>query len=377
MKKYLRFQCSVCKRTIDKPVDDSRATIDKCTITLKCQGRLAPVAYLSNAQLTISPSIGVQDWRARGSTETAAAMSSTTFIDTSCGTSQQIVLAIQPPALQVPGIGSTVTLKLNVRASEPKAFKQFVYRIESSFSTISGVESGLDKKTLRYSSADLVEVYVDGVKLEQGTAPENFSIYSGSSSSAVPPNTIRFNSIVALPGITQVDVIVSQASAVTTNVLTFIRNIGDESRLNTGSWENVDSVQTFDGNIWYLYTLDLSSASALQLNTILSVASASLDGVQRDLAYLKFMLARKPYTVLDRYTNIAVPLDTLSLDRDYLKYVAVDGIPTLFVTANSTTPVYPIFKVKKFNQERTIKISTPGVSDQVLIDGAVVVGPDA
>jgi len=269
---------------------------------------------------------------------------------------------------------------LNQRVDTPKANKQFVYRQEGTFSTISGVESGLEKKTLRYSFADTVQVMLNGTKLDRGIAPENYQISDGVS--AVPPNTIKFNTPVALSGTTQVDVIVFQTSPTTQVSLAFNRNKNDESRLNTGSWENVDAVRIFNGIIWqtfYLFTLDLADTTALKLNALFTATSTSLlNGstiVQN--ADMNFVLARKPYSILDRYTSLLVPLSTLTFERDYLKYFVVDGIKVLYVTDTAVSALYPLMQVQKFNIERTIKTALAGIDSQILVDDSVIVGPDA
>lgn len=381
MKKYLRLSCTVCKRTTDKLVDDTHFSPDKCTITFKCEGRLFPVEYRSNANIISAPVTDVTDWRPRGTSLASEVNDATpSFINTATGTTSQIVLAVRMAV--DPGIGSTLTLTLNERASAPKNYRQYIYRSEVSFSSVSGVEAGLEKKTLRYTTTDNVEVYLNGVKLEQGLLPENYQLYDGTLTSSVPPNTVNFNQQIALPGITQVDVIVSPAVVTTQVLLTFNRNQSDESRLNTGSWENVDRVEQLNASTWrpyYLFTLDLADATQLNLNTILTAASnAVVNGfINIPAADIEILLAREPYSILDRYTNLVVPLTTLGFERDYLKYYVVNGVSVLYVTETAVAPVFPLLRVQKFSTEKTIQTALAGVTDQIVVDGSVIVGPDA
>lgn len=389
MKKFLRYSCSVCKRSADRLVDNVRAMPDKCTITFKCEGRLFPIQYRSDGGITSAPEVGIVDWRARGTKVTGILDDQAqTFLDTSTGTTQQIVLAVQihPTMSFVPtpsgtDPGSTLILKLNQRSDAPKNYKSYVYRMDTTFSTISGVESGLEKKTLRYSTTDVVEVYLNGVKQELGApGTGTYQIYDGAVQ--VPPNTIAFNPSISLPGTTQVDVIVSAAAVTTQSTLTFNRNVSDESRLTTGSWENVDYVEMFNGTTWgkwYLFTLDLVDASSLALNSIMTAASsATINGLINVAAEnMMLLLARKPYSVLDRYTNLVVPLTTLTFERDYLKYFTVNAKPVLYVTETAKQTVYPLLHVVKFNAEKTTKTALAGVTDQIVVDGSVIVGPDA
>lgn len=380
MKKFLRYSCSVCKRFADRLVDNVRAVPDKCTITFKCEGRLFPVQYRSDGGITSAPEVGIVDWRARGTTVTNLLDDQAlTFLDTSSGTSQQVVLAVQLTTGIAPD--STLELSLNQRNDTPKNYKAYVYRMDTTFSTVSGVESGLEKKTLRYASTDTVEVFVNGVKQELGpVGTGTYQIYD--SVAPVPPNTIVFNPVISLPGITQVDVIISAVATTTQSTLTFKRNVDDDSRLTTGSWENVSYVERFDGTNWqkwYLFTLDLGDATQLLLNTIMTAASsATVNGVINvPAAKMMFLLARQPYSTLDRYTNLVVPLTTLTFERDYFKYFAVNGKPVLYVSETTKEAVYPPLRVIKFNTEKTIQTTLAGVTDQIVVDGSVIVGPDA
>ena len=389
MKKYLRYSCSVCKRFADRLVDNVRAMPDKCTITFKCEGRLYPIQYRSDGGITSAPEVGVVDWRARGTSVTNLSDEKVqTFLDTATGTTRQVVLGVRLNSIQsfVPSFdgtepGSILKLKLNQRSDKPKNYKAYIYRMDTSFSTVSGVESGLEKKTLRYSTTDTIEVFVNGVKQELGAiGTGTYQIFDGVAQ--VPPNTIVFDPSISLPGIAQVDVIVSAVATTSQSELSFNRNVSDESRLATGSWENIDYVERFNGTAWqkwYLFTLDLSEASELVLNTIMTAsASGTINGTLTVPASdMMLMLARQPYSTLDRYTNLVVPLTTLTFERDYLKFFAVNGKPVLYVTETAKSNVYPSLRVSKFNTEKTIQTTLAGVTDQIVVDGSVIVGPDA
>lgn len=381
MKKYQRLICTVCQRITDKLVDDTRFTPDKCTITMKCEGRLTLLEYRSNAGITSAPVIGVPDWRARNTVvSSTAATAATTFVNTSTGNAQQVILAVQLSDAQA-ATATSMKLSLNERVDTPKAFRQYVYRFDSAFSTVAGVESGIEKKVLRYSSTDTVEVYLNGVKLVQGTASDGYQVYDGTGSNGVPSNTVNLNSVISLPGITQVDVIVSAAVITVPVELTFARMTLDESRKGTGSWENVGSVKMYNGvtkQSYYLFYLDLSEGAALKLNSILTPNKLYLNGITDiGLTPAHLLLARSPYTNLDRYTNLTVPLGSMNFDAEYLKYHLVDGVTTLQITAASVSAKYPPLEVQKFTTELTIKTATTGVTNQVVLDESVIVGPDA
>ena len=88
------------------------------------------------------------------------------------------------------------------------------------------------------------------------------------------------------------------------------------------------------------------------------------------------LLARSPYSQIDRYLNVLAPLENLAGGDGYLKYHVVDGVACLELTKSSVVPTYPLLKATKFNVETTITTALAGVDDQVTVDGSVIVGPD-
>lgn len=371
LKKYLRLSCTVCKREIDKLVDLTHYTPDKCTITLGCEGRLQQESYRSSGGIAVTPEIGVTDWRPRGSTSVAGVSDrQSDLINLETGKQKQLVLAIA--LADVPSPNDVATLNATVKSDSPKAYRQYVFRKEGAFGSVSGVESGLEKKSLRFTAygptGDKVEVFVNGVLRERGTNPDDYQIYDGSDGSAAPPNSVVFNTVLDSQSSTQVDVIVSKEAVASSVTLTFLRNLSDESRNASGSWENVSYVERLFGGIWkryYLFTLDLGDID-VPLNTLMS--PHTMDAF--------FLLARKPYSQLDRYTDTVVLLQGLS-DADYIKYYVEDNENTARVTSTALSTFFPPLRVGKFVVEKTIRTQIAGVEEQLVIDGRVITGPDA
>lgn len=384
MKKYLRLICDTCNRTIDRLVDNERALPDRCVITLSCQGRLFPVEYRSNSQITPAAQVGVVDWYPRGQTPTAGTSpQEPVLLDTSTGDFQQLVLALK---LETPPADTQLAqLTLAIRSDTPKVFKQYVYQRDVQFTIISGTEDGIEKKTLKFQTwgpdADLVEVYLKGEKLEEGPGPDQFQVDNGTPSSPAPPNTVRFNTEVSPVGTYQIDVIVSKVRVDDSIQLQFHRNRDDPNRLETGAWENVSYIERFSGTAWekfYLFTYDVKGNNDLTKDTILNpindVVLPAVGTVARANAF--FAIARKPFTQLDRYPDISAVLSTFGVDRDFLKYHETEGELRLELTETSLSTFFPPSRVIKFNPEKTIKVYTPGEDEQVVVDGKVIVGPD-
>lgn len=395
-KKYVRVSCTVCLRTADRIYDPSRVVPDRCTITLRCQGRLFPVDYVSNAQITSLPAPGVEDWYPRNrSFAQGSSTQDVELINTASGSLAQVVLALRLTA--APPDSSLAMLTLKSRQDVPKAFKQFTYNREVSFTSISGADDTSSKKVLRYSTsgtdADIIEVYVNGVKLQQGTLPGEYQVFSGSGSSAAP-NSILFNSPVEVAATTQVDVIVSKQQVADTFKLGFIRNIDDDSRNLQEGWNNISHIDRIDETgtnaRYYLFTLDLADQQ-LPVNLILSPVGnvfvyptandsvlpppvAPIEVVPQTAALMLF--CRAPYTKVDRYLSTVAQLSDLDENRDYLKLAPSNDDQLLLITKSSLKTIFPPMVPATFNQEKTIQTVSEGQSEQLVVDGSVIVGPD-
>ena len=318
MKKFLRLTCTTCKRTIDKPVDNVRFAPDKCTITLKCSGRLIPVEYLSNAQITVASQPNVTDWHQRDvtPTEKTAAPSEPVLMNTSTGSFQQLILGIAFDSDPPPDAIASLTLA--VRADTPKNFRSFIFRRDTTFSSVGGVETGREQKTLRFraygADPDLVEVYLNGIKLTQGSNPDQFQLCDGTSGSVVPENMVSFNTAVSLPGVNQVDVIVSKRQELAQRVLTFVRNADTPIRTKMGAWENVSFFERFVAGVWtkhFIFRCDIKDTTLIDLNSIMTpIGNIMLSNPASavPLTNACFMFAREPFSPLDRYLNLSAPL---------------------------------------------------------------------
>lgn len=396
MKKFVRLACSICGRSADRLVDLQRVVPDRCTITLNCQGRLFPVQYTSEREITSNPVVGLVDWYPRGSvlqsSDAATSTAPALLVDTSCGSFKQMVLAVQldtPPA-----DGSTISLQLAARSASLKDYLLYTYRETINFNSISGVEDGSGLKTLRYDTTslepDLVEVFIDGVKLNQGPGIGEYQVYDGTPFSPVPPNTILFNEVVEVNGTAQVDVIVSKFVAAETTGVVFTRYEGDEARISKGSWENISYVdrlvQVGMSSVlkrYYLFAFDVLDNTALDPNTIYYPSGANLTvswsptTIPLDRVFLVF--SREPHTQIDRQLSVVCDLINLDPTRDYLKYEVLSGVRSMKLTETSLTSIYPPLQIpvaSRWVPETLLTASTKSETAN-LIDNEIVVGPDA
>lgn len=391
MKRYVSLKCTACARTRDSLIDLARYATDKCTITLGCEGRLFPVGYTSDGSTLIGvPPTGLTNWYPRTSTVTSTAeIKGDVLYDTSTGSKRQLILAVSNTDIgMVPSAAATITLNLVAEQQIAKDYRQYVYRKTGAFTIVNGMEDGLAKKVLRYTvtgvTPDLVEVYVDGVKRNRGTGAADYQLYDGSVGSAVPPNSVLFNTVIT--GVApQVDVIVTKAATLSTLTLNLTRMSDDDSRVGIGAWEGVDAVKNpATSQLFSLFYCDFSEVVGAPVDTKLRVSSTTpstlTDGtsVTLDPAWSSILLSRtKVYTELDRQRALWVPLSTLSSDGNYLVIKLLDGERQLLVTEASVADVFPALEVLRFNVPALRRTGLRGDSESAQLDNSIIVGPDA
>jgi len=382
MKKYVKLKCSACARQKDQLIDSAHYTPDRCTITLGCEGRLTPIGLTSDGSSTLSnPPTGTSNWYPRGSVVAkTSALKNDVLYDTSTGSKKQFVIAVSNDALNfIPSGQSSLKLELYIEQQTAKDYRQYTYRRSSPFTTINGVEDGQAKKVLRYTTSDEVQVYVNGVKRDAGI---DYLLYDGTQSSAVPPNTVMFTTQITGAN-NQVDVIVTQASAVQTGTLMFQRAINDESRAGLGAWEGVDSVKTPAHGVWSVFYCDFSEiSSTFALDVKLRLKELSIRQSDNDpwspIQAACILLSRtKVHTPIDRQRAKWVPTYGLNTDTEYLVVKMVDGERSLLVTEGAALDVFPTLEVLRFGSHKLQTSSLAGNGDASELDNNLITGPDA
>ena len=380
MKKYVKLLCSVCARQKDHLIDSTHYTPDRCTITLGCEGRLSPIGLTSSGSSVLSlPPTGASNWYARGSTlSTSKAITEDALYDTSTGSKKQIVIAVSNGLLSfIPDGNAELKLDLNIEQQVAKDYRQYTYRRSAPFTTINGVEDNQSKKVLRYATTDEVSVYLNGVKKEAST---DYLLYDGTSTSAAPPNTVLFTSMVTGSN-NQIDVVVSQPTAVQTGSMLFARAINDESRVGLGAWEGIDAVKNPVLGTWSLFYCDFSSVTTFPLDIKLRVADLSIRQSSNEpwssVQGACMLLSRtNVYTELDRQRSVWVPISSLNSDTKYLVVKTVNSSRTMLVTEAAAVDIFPTLDVVRFGAHTLQTTNLTGYTSSAELDNTLITGPD-
>jgi hypothetical protein len=389
LKRYVTLKCSACAREKDELIDQTHYTPDRCTITLNCEGRLAPIGYTSAGTQTLSvPPTGLENWYPRGSViSSTTPVQADVLYNTSTGEKQQVVLAVYDPGSTISN-SATAVLNLVAEQQTPRDYRQYVYRRSGSITVVNGVEDGAAKKVLRYDitgpTPDVVEVYVDGVKRNLGTGSTEYQLYDGSPGSPVPLNSVLFNSPVTgvLP---QIDVIVTKPATISSIQLTFTRAIDNEGRVGTGAWEGVNRVSTPILGLYSLFYCDFANISStfttdvklrLNMETPSLVVDSSNSNIDPNKAAI--LLSRSGlFTQLDRQKSTWIQLSDLGSNTNYLVVKLDAGKKNLFVTETSIRDVFPPLTVHRFDAPVLQSTDLTGNDDAAQPDNSIIIGPDA
>jgi len=268
-KKFEIYKCSICERQINKEFSPKTPRINKCDITLNCQGVLSKVAETDVPTLGASFEPGVENWRPRGlagNVFTSFELIPEKFISLSGTIDGKIVVGIEANmAIKTPGLFYD-KLRLNVTQvikNKSLIYKDYQFKITKVTSgnlVLTGKDA--NQKELVYdANNDEVLVYLNGNQLD------------GNSQYTVGINNVTLLGV-PTPAYSTLDVIVKKKSAEIIRSLTFTSNQALRN-LQPGAWSNVSTIivpvtdlsgQTVNTS-YVLYTLD--DASDLGFNIII------------------------------------------------------------------------------------------------------------
>lgn len=319
MNRYITYQCTVCRRTKDVERDDKRAIPSGCTITKGCGGTLFKIGDKGFAEQT-QPVAGVTDWYPRGTSPSKdTGRTASDYVEMSVSSSGALVVAVKMTTAQASAV-SELTLKIQQRRVETIPFTQFIFRIfktepvtqpgqaEVKTSVVSGRDS--QGRNLRIDgtaqSEGRLRVRVNGVERTDYTVTATGQTSSIRILEELTPESV-------------IDIIVLNEKEVQEKELTFVTNRTIAVNDLSGAWGNVRWVgklnpllsQPNEERFWlYTCTSTASIPSSARIKVIGLFDGATLIEPERVL----FLLASTPYSHVDRYLGLTIPLTALQED---------------------------------------------------------------
>ena len=334
---FIRYQCTTCRRTIDQPLDAQHVQPDLCVITKGCQGRLLPIAKVTNPETTAAVA-GLTDWyprgQVRGGLPAQAAEASTSLSNSDTGT---ITIALRTQAAGELGVTSTaLNLLFEQRVTGTIPFQQYEYRVTAGTTVVTGRD--LSGRVMRFDQLaideDRVLVRVNGVERVDRT---------------LTPNTVTFNS--ALGAADSVAVLVYAQQQVVERVVPVTRHDGNSALTNPGAWSNIRFVKRHDPAVGYQYRWYIFSTQLPLMAYIPADGSLRLTGVKTqetntdalpdgDLNGMIFLLSNYPWKNIDRYYNFSVEGGAAGADFN-LRCVTTGGVKQLLVSDDLLREEFP------------------------------------
>lgn len=372
MRTYLKLKCPVCKRTKDELVNTTHFSIPKCTITLGCTGIMQPMQYSDYGDTTIgTPPAGAQNWYSRFQQVTRFISKDVNFIPLSIGSESVLVMAVADSAVDVST--DTITVNCLIEQSTPRDFLEYTFNFTTTFDKVMGAENGnLAKKVLRFTSSNVIKVFLDGEEFTEGTGDSNFQI--ARTGNNLTANTIFFNK--TFSGDHQVKVVVTKPVQKTNVPIEFHRN-HNAVELNS-AWNDVQKV-VFDNTSYSLFynvfhQSLIPTGKQLQVESVLASVSGSLDNATISLEKCAFLLSSGP-TKLDRSLTTCIGLAKLQFNELKLLVVEMDDVKALTTSEEAITSVFPCMTTTTFGIEPILKVSTPSGVDFV-VDNSYILGPN-
>jgi len=328
MTNFTQFKCDTCHRKTEQLINQTHATLTKCTITYKCAGTLIKIGSSDTQTLTTTANYNstLPNWVPRG---TVVPVGSPVPASQPTINSAQDILSIAIPTADA--TESSLTMVLEIQQVSNNSFTEFLFNRTGPVSLLAGKDDSSKRISLSFSNGsnpDVLVVYVNGVEIDS-------SLYN-----RTVANRLTFNPVLSSET-SLIQVLVYQQVATSYTSLTFYKN-NVENPITPSAWSNVSTFEIPRGTSYTGYTC--SNVSGLLINSRLIVTSliigdTTLTGVS-DTGY--FLRANSPFSNYDRDLLDAMPLSTMITSQQVIYYKAdSNNSPKFFVDATTPVSLFP------------------------------------
>lgn len=369
MRTYLRTKCSICNRTKDDMVDTKSLKFPKCTITLGCSGVLKPIQYTERGDTIMdSAPSGTQNWFSRFKTVTEFSNDYMQVIPISYGPDSELFFAVKLPVDPQPNDKLKITFASDF--AEVRPFREYLFNYTSAVDKILGVENAQSKKVLRFTAAEDVKVFKNGVLMTAGSGISQYQI--ANSTNDVPQNCVILNQV--YKGNNQFKVVVAGPANKTEFTLQLDKN--STSKSSDSCWNNANAI-FYRGETFHIFCTEVKNAVIPVGKKITIDKLALLRGVAETEISLTsaFCLLSGGPTPIDRVLTMVIVADTLYTGRNSITIQNVDGTRVMSVQEDVVSSMFPSFDVGTFYDEPLIQTSkSTSITDA--LDHNFIVGPN-
>lgn len=356
MTNYVKYQCTVCRRTKDIAQDNTRVQLSACIITKGCQGSLWIVGDVKEPQQTESVT-GLVDWYPRGSngSQNAEDNGQNAITLLSGGDNGILFLAIKESDPLILN-NSKIKLVLSQKRFDDISKQQYRFVSDGS-SVISGKD--ITGKILRFNQTAINEsrvvVIINGVR--------NTGVL-------LSPDTVNFD-VLSTPTIgSNVEVSVYEEKDSILRELVF--SLNNSSSSVSGAWGNIRYTTDNNNEKWWIY-------SSVEVNGLPPTARFKIEAINTEsdvplitnMDNARFLLASSPFAHVDRYLNFFVNVSNLA--SSYSLTTTKNNVVEMY----SSAPVEELFPVFKLVPQTSSIFSSFITSDVITTSSSITTDTSA
>ena len=356
MTNYVKYQCTVCRRTKDIAQDNTRVQLSACIITKGCQGSLWIVGDIKEPQQTESVS-GLVDWYPRGTNFSQNSDTEAGTVNTrlSGGDNGILFLAIKESEPLILN-NSKIKLVLSQKRFDDISKQQYRFVGDGS-SVLSGKD--LTGKILRFNQAAIDESRV--VVIVNGVRNTGFTLSL---------DTVNFQTA-STPVIgSNIEVSVYEEKESIIRELAF--SLNNSSSTVSGAWGNIRYVVDNNNDKWWIY-------SSVEVNGLPPTARFKVESINTEsdvplltnLQNARFLLASQPFAHVDRYLNFYVSVAKLAENYQ------LTTTKNIVIEMYSSSPIEELFPIYRLLPQPTAVLSSYLTSDVITTSSSITTDTSA
>lgn len=395
---YIVYKCNVCSRETEIALDGRRPDPSRCNITQHCRGKLERVGQRSTREFLFTPIVpGLPDFIPRGTTIVAApklTVPNPITVQSASGAGIIALSAIRSKVvgssrvfyvidensaqftLETSSLGTTLPTSSIVRAvlfeisAELLTTTKYTYVVTGAVQVISGQDDSPESKSLRFTTANQISVYVNGVLID----PSGYD-RSINDQITFTPAIYESNNVVEVFVYKDVTTAITSSKQVTLEFKSLVPTItADLALRKLDAWGNYGGATIEGAERLTLFCTDLTLLDSNKSYGVAYFEAVSNTNQVRKIktSEVFLLLAREPFAFRDKELYAYLRGTALVDDNAVMAYKESQASGQLFLTVDETaiTQVFnPITPTKKL-------AAFPEVINSVAITGTALEGTE-
>lgn len=398
--KYIIYKCDVCSRQTELELDGNRPDPLRCNITEKCRGKFSRVGERSVREFLFTPIVpGLSDYIPRGTVINPApqlVVPNPITVFTASGTGIIALSGVQRSSTSTPIVGypsghtefsiknesgtkivlenvpiatidpqtSSIRAVLFEISAELLTSSKYTYVISGPASIVSGQDNSPESKNLRFTEANKIVVYANGIELSN-------TAYDRSIDNQITftPTIYDSNNVIEVFVYKDISVAIGNSKQVVLEFNSLVPTVIDSAALRElDCWGNYSSVKINSIERFTLFCTDLSQ---LNINKSYGLAYFEVTSIDSTIHKVKssevfILLGKEPFAFRDKELYAYLSGTSLVDLQSILTYKqsAASGELLLSVDETSITQVFnPLIltnPIETLNSITTVSTSLPG-----------------